>query len=286
MDTELARTFLTVIAAGNFRNAASRLFVTQSTVSARIAALEEQLGCSLFVRNKAGTTLTPAGLSFHPFATTLVRTVERARQDIGVALGFRASVTIGGRFGLWDDLLFACLPRIRGAVPDIAVRAEMAFEDELIQGLVEGRTNVGVMYTPQSRPGLVVEPLLEEQLVYVTTRDDNPSPPGENYVYIDWGPEFARKHSAAFPDFLGAGVSTNIGWLGLTHILAAGGAGYFPLRLVKRALTAGQLHRHPDAPDFRLPAYLVYPADPQPETLGLVLQIVREVTAEILQQHA
>ena len=37
MDTELARTFLTVIAAGNFRNAASRLFVTQSTVSARIS---------------------------------------------------------------------------------------------------------------------------------------------------------------------------------------------------------------------------------------------------------
>jgi DNA-binding transcriptional LysR family regulator len=286
MDTELARTFLTVIAAGNFRNAASRLFVTQSTVSARIAALEEQLGCSLFVRNKAGTTLTPAGRSFHPFATTLVRTVERARQDIGVALGFRASVTIGGRFGLWDDLLFACLPRIRKAVPDIAIRAEMAFEDELIQGLVEGRTSIGVMYTPQSRPGLVVEPLLEEQLVYVTTRDDNPSPPGEDYVYVDWGPEFASKHSAAFPDFLGAGLSANIGWLGLTHILTYGGAGYFPLRLVRHALIAGQLYRHPDAPDFRLPAYLVYPADPQPEALELVLRIVREVTAEILHQRA
>ncbi|MCY1355588.1 LysR substrate binding domain protein [compost metagenome] len=162
----------------------------------------------------------------------------------------------------------------------------MAFEDELIQGLVEGRTNIGVMYTPQSRPGLVVEPLLEEQLVYVTTRDDNPGPPGEDYVYIDWGPEFASKHSAAFPDFLGAGLSANIGWLGLTHILTYGGAGYFPLRLVRHALTAGQLHRHPDAPDFRLPAYLVYPADPQPETLELVLQIVREVTAEILHQRA
>ncbi|MCY1431887.1 HTH-type transcriptional regulator HdfR [compost metagenome] len=238
------------------------------------------------MRNKAGTTLTPAGRSFHPFATTLVRTVERARQDIGVALGFRASVTIGGRFGLWDDLLFACLPRIRRAVPDIAIRAEMAFEDELIQGLVEGRTNIGVMYTPQSRPGLVVEPLLEEQLVYVSTSADTRSPPGEDYVYIDWGPEFASRHSAAFPDFLGAGLSANIGWLGLTHILAYGGAGYFPLRLVRQALDAGQLHRHPDAPDFRLPAYLVYPADPQPETLGVVLQILREVTAEILRQHA
>ena len=120
----------------------------------------------------------------------------------------------------------------------------------------------------------------------MTTSDDQSSPPGENYVYIDWGPEFARKHSAAFPDFLGAGLSANIGWLGLNHILAYGGSGYFPLRLVKNALAAGRLHRHPGAPDFRLPAYLVYPADPQPETLGLVLQIVREVTAEILHQRA
>ncbi|MCY1440972.1 hypothetical protein D9M71_572670 [compost metagenome] len=101
-------------------------------------------------------------------------------------------------------------------------------------------------------------------------------------MYIDWGPEFASKHSAAFPDFLGAGLSANIGWLGLTHILAYGGAGYFPLRLVEHALAAKRLHRHPDAPDFQLPAYLVYPADPQPEALRLVLQIVREVTAEIL----
>ena len=36
METELARTFLTVVAAGNFISAADRLHVTQPTVSARI----------------------------------------------------------------------------------------------------------------------------------------------------------------------------------------------------------------------------------------------------------
>ena len=60
MDTELARTFLSVVAAGSFVKASERLFVTQSTVSARIQALEEYLRCQLFVRNKGGTTLTPA----------------------------------------------------------------------------------------------------------------------------------------------------------------------------------------------------------------------------------
>ena len=39
MDTELARTFLAVVSAGNFVTAAEKLHVTQSTVSARIQTL-------------------------------------------------------------------------------------------------------------------------------------------------------------------------------------------------------------------------------------------------------
>ena len=46
-------------ATGNFIAAAERLHVSQSTVSTRIHSLEELLGCVLFIRNKAGTTLTP-----------------------------------------------------------------------------------------------------------------------------------------------------------------------------------------------------------------------------------
>lgn len=68
MDTELARTFLAVIAGGSFVEAAGRLHVTQSTVSMRIQRLEETLGAELFVRNKAGTTLTPSGRQFQRHA--------------------------------------------------------------------------------------------------------------------------------------------------------------------------------------------------------------------------
>ena len=148
MDTELARTFLTVIAAGNFISAADRLHVTQSTVSARIHTLEDQLGCTLFVRNKAGTTLTPAGRQFQKHASMLVRTVEQARHDVGVPRGFRAALTVGGRFGLWEQLLLKWLPLMLKVAPDIAVRAEIGLEADLMQGLVEGRLDIGVMYTP------------------------------------------------------------------------------------------------------------------------------------------
>ena len=105
MDTELARTFLTVIASGNFISAADQLHVSQSTVSTRIHTLEDQLGCMLFVRNKAGTTLTSAGRQFQRHAATLVRTIEQARHDIGVPEGFSGTLVIGGRIGLWEEFL-------------------------------------------------------------------------------------------------------------------------------------------------------------------------------------
>lgn len=279
MDTELARTFLAVVAAGNFVSAAERLHVTQSTVSARIQTLEQQLGCTLFVRNKAGTRLTGAGRQFQKHAAILVRTVERARQDVGIAAGYQGTLTVGGRFGLWEGLLLDWLPLMRRLAPDISVRAEIGFEDELMQGLVDGRIGIGVMYTPQSRPGLAVERLLEEHLVLVSTDANGESRPEEGYVFVDWGAEFYAQHSIHFPEYAGAGVVASVGWLGLQHILHHGGSGYFPLRLVTPHLEAGRLHRRPRAPEFRLPAYAVYPDEPGDETLRLALGAMRQIAA-------
>ena len=56
MDIDQARTFLAIAASGSFIEAAQRLHVTQSTVSARVQRLEDELGSRLFVRNRAGAT--------------------------------------------------------------------------------------------------------------------------------------------------------------------------------------------------------------------------------------
>ncbi|MZR32055.1 LysR family transcriptional regulator [Sneathiella litorea] len=280
MDTELARTFLTVIATGSFINAADRLHVTQSTVSARIHSLEEQLGCTLFIRNKAGTTLTLAGAQFHKHASTLVRTVEQARQDVGIPSGFTGAITIGGRFGLWDQFLLDWIPLIQEQAPRISIRAEIGFEPDLMQGLIEGRMDIGVMYSPQNRPGLTVEPLLEDRLILVSTTPDDPPEPGSRYVYIDWGPEFYVQHSASFPDFTGAALSANIGWLGLNQILRHGGSGYFPERLVRSIIDDGHMTHIEGAPEFNLPAFIVYPSKSEKNYLALAVEAVRTVTAE------
>jgi DNA-binding transcriptional LysR family regulator len=280
MDTELARTFLMVVASGSFVEASQRLHVTQSTVSTRIQRLEETLGAELFVRKKAGTSLTPAGRQFQRHAALLTRTVEQARQEIGIASGFRATLTVGGRIGLWEDLLLRWLPIFAALAPDVAVRASVGFEEDLMSALIDGRVSIAVMYTPQARPGLTVEPLLEERLVMVSTRANPPAEPERDYIYVDWGAEFFAQHSLAFPNFAGAALTVNIGWLALQRILAYGGAGYFPARMLREDELAGRLHRVPGAPEFRLPAYLCFPTKADPDPLFLALDTIRRVAAD------
>ncbi|MFQ3456874.1 LysR family transcriptional regulator [Bradyrhizobium sp. UFLA01-814] len=279
MDTELARTFLTVVSAGNFITAADRLHVSQSTVSTRIHTLEQQLGCVLFVRNKAGTTLTPAGRQFQRHASVLVRTVEQARHDVGIPKGFSATLVVGGRIGLWEEYLLRWLPLMTRAHPDISIRAESALEPELMQGLVEGRIDIGVMYTPQSRPGLKVEQLFEEQLILVSTDPKGAPEPGPGYVYVDWGPEFYARHATLFPNFAGPALTVNIGWLGLQHLLENGGSGFFARRIVEPLLKARRLHAVAGAPGFAMPAYVAYPADSQDDHLARAVEAMHRLAA-------
>jgi DNA-binding transcriptional LysR family regulator len=156
----------------------------------------------------------------------------------------------------------------------------IGFEEDLMSSLIEGRADIGVMYTPQSRPGLNVEPLLEERLVMVSTQPDPPREPDENYVYVDWGPEFFARHSLAFPGYSGSALTVNIGWLGLERILAYGGSGYFPLRLLHVHLLAGRLHRVSGAPEFRLPAYLCFASGALPAPVALAVETIRRVASE------
>lgn len=280
MDTEWARTFQAVVTSGSFIGAARRLHITQSTVSARIRALEDQLGCRLLVRNKAGAVLTPAGRQFQKHAATLVRTVEQARQDAGIARGYRGVLTVGARFALWVELLLKWLPGMRELAPDVSIRGEIGHEDVLMTRLVDRSMDVGLMYTPESRPGLTVEFLLEEDLVLVSTDAAARDIPGPGYVYVDWGPEFHARHSMHFPDFGTPALVVDIAWLGLQHMLSYGGAGYFPERLVQPYLDAGVLFRIHEAPSFILPAYMVYSTDTEPEPLKTALNSIRRAVLD------
>src|SRR4029450_8347557 len=105
MDIELAKTFLEIVSTGSFIRASERLNVGQTTVSARIRTLEQQLGRPLFVRNKGGASLTPAGEQFLRSPPPFVQLGQRARHQVAVPPGHRTVLTVGSEVSLWQPLL-------------------------------------------------------------------------------------------------------------------------------------------------------------------------------------
>ncbi len=280
MDIEQARTFLAIAAHGSFLEASNRLHVTQSTVSARIQHLEADLGARLFVRNRAGATLTPAGRRFLSHAKTLVLTVEQARHEVGLPSRYRAGVRIGGRIALWEGFLPRWVGWMREAAPDVSIRSEIGFEEDLMRRLIEGTLDICLMYTPSHAPGLVVEHLFDETLVMVSS---NPKTqwPDENYIYVEWGPGFYAKHRESFPDLSRPPQVVNIGWLGVQLILANGGSCFLPIRMAQPFIDAGQLYQVRNGPEFIHPAYMVFPREADSDVQRQALHGLRELAAEI-----
>jgi DNA-binding transcriptional LysR family regulator len=279
MDIEQARTFLAITAHGSFLEAAKRLHLTQSTVSARIQTLEADLGAKLFVRNRSGASLTPAGRRFLQHAKTLVLTLEQARHDVGLPDRYRASIRMGGRIALWDGFLTRWVGWMRQAAPDVSIRSEIGFEEDLMRRLIEGTLDIGLMYTPSHAPGLVVEHLFNEILVLVSSRQDTKWP-GEDYVYVEWGANFYAKHREAYPDLERPALVVNIGWLGVQLIVANGGCCFLPIRMARPLLDSGRLFKVDNGPEFAHPAYMVFPREAESDVLRQAVEGLRELARD------
>jgi DNA-binding transcriptional LysR family regulator len=280
MDIDQARTFLAITAHGSFLQAARQLHVTQSTVSARMQRLEAELGSRLFVRNRAGASLTPAGRRFLDYAKRLVLTADQARSDVGLPQRYRASLRVGGRIALWEGFLPQWVGWMRQRARDVVVRSEIGFEEDLMRRLIEGSLDIGLMYTPSHSPGLVVEPLFEETLVLVSSRADD-SGPGEDYIYIEWGPAFYAQHAQSYPDLEGPPQIANIGWLGVQLLLSNGGSCFLPARMAEAYIRSGHLHHVTGSPEFTQPAYMVYPRNSDSPVLDQALLGLRELAAQV-----
>jgi DNA-binding transcriptional LysR family regulator len=279
MDIELARTFLAIVEAGSFVRAAERLKVTQTTVSARVRSLEDQLRRPVFVRNKSGAGLTAAGEEFLRFAPTLVQAWERARHEVAIPSGRGAVLAVGGELSLWNPLLLAWMVWMRKHASDVALRTQVGLPEGLLRQVADGVLDVAVVYAPRHLPGLKVEMIMEEELVLVTTDPAVSGVSDPSYVYVDWGEDFAAHHGMSFPHFSDPGLFVGLGPLALDYIVHVGGAGYFRRRAVHRFLASGQLHLVPQAPTFTHPVYAVYPEEVGSKALDAAVGGLRELAA-------
>lgn len=260
MDIELARTFLEIVSTGSFIRASERLNVGQTTVSARIRNLEQQLGRPLFIRHKGGASLTPAGEQFLRHAPMFVQLWQRTLHQVAVPAGRRAVLSVGSEVSLWQPLLLDWVKWMRRSLPDISLRVHVDVPQDLINQVASGVVDVAIMYAPQHRPGLKIDLLMEEKLVLVTTGPEARLLDGTDYVYMDWGPDFVLHHGMNFPD-AAPDLFFDLGPLALSYVLSAGGSGYFRMSAVQPHLESGRLHLVSETPQFSYPVYAVHSAN-------------------------
>ncbi|QLF92653.1 LysR family transcriptional regulator [Pseudomonas sp. ABC1] len=275
MDIDLARTFLEIVRSGSFIAAAERLHLTQTAVTARIRSLETQLGCRLFIRNRAGARPTEDGERFVRYASQLVQTWEAARRDLPLPQGYDDVLRLGAETSLCNPLLLVWLRQLRQQLPEHAIDAQVGEGRELQERLERGLLDAALVYQPEYRPGLLVEQVLEEKLVQVA-RTGNHQP----YLYVDWGPVFRQQHDTALPEHARAPLTFNLGPLALQYLLQYGGHGYFRTRVVQRYLDQGLLERVPRAPEFTYPVYLVHLRESPGPACQQALQTLRDIAPQ------
>lgn len=123
MDITQVQYVLAVAATGSFSAAADELYISQSSLSKRIIALEKELGVALFDRSRRQIALTPAGAAFVEHA----RVIDEASRALLADLGeFKAAPTLRivaipviAQYGITETI-----SRFRDKHPDIALALE------------------------------------------------------------------------------------------------------------------------------------------------------------------
>ena len=174
MDLRQLRYFVGIVQAGSLSRAADQLHVAQSAISHHLASLESELDRQLVTRGTKGILLTEAGGVLYRHAEAILRQVEFAKQDaLNVPNVPSGRVSIGFPVALASLLGCELILRLRTAYPQILLYLIDGNSSQLRELLDNGRLDIAVLLVEQPERGLAVEPLVLEELFYVTADQDN-----------------------------------------------------------------------------------------------------------------
>lgn len=145
MEIDQLKTFLAVAAEGGFHRAAEVLHVSQPAISARIRALEDSLGASLFARGGAQLALTPAGKTLRPHAEQLLRAVAEARQAVHQLQPSAAgALRIAAALSVSTYFLPDVLKRYQMENPETMLTVRAGNSKEVLKMVLDGEADMGL----------------------------------------------------------------------------------------------------------------------------------------------
>jgi len=170
MDVSDLVVFEAVSRHGSMNRAAAELNTVQSNVTARVRALEQDLGVSLFQRHPRGVSTTPSGQRILPFVsrlTKLMADVRSAARDDGEPHG---SLHLGSLETTTALRLSPLLARFAKAYPGVRLVVTTGTTRSLLDDVIDCRMEGAFVAGPVAHPDLHQEMVFTEELVLVTSR--------------------------------------------------------------------------------------------------------------------
>lgn len=166
---EQFETFAEVARAGNVSRAAEHLHLTQPAVSARLQALERDIGVELFVRTPRGMTLTDAGRTLRPYAERAIGQAADARQAIAeLRSGKTGELLIAAAPAVSTYLLPGLLKRFQTANPKVRIGVRTGHTEEVLELVLGHEVHVGIG-RPIQHPEALLIPVFEDSLILVVS---------------------------------------------------------------------------------------------------------------------
>ena len=169
LDWNQLKAFLQTAQTGTLSAAARKLGLTQPTLSRQVAAIEQQMGVTLFERVGKAMVLTPTGLDLLEHA----RAMGAAAEALGLAASGR-SQAVGGVVSVSaTDAVAACLlppivQRLRTQEPGIAVEV---ISSNALSDLLRREADIAVRHVKPEQPDLIARLVREAQASFYASQD-------------------------------------------------------------------------------------------------------------------
>jgi DNA-binding transcriptional LysR family regulator len=168
VDLRQLEIFAKVVEFGSFSRAAESLGLTQPTVSEHIRTLEDELGVRLLDRLGRGAAVTPAGQLLLGHAQRMLAQAREARQAMDRFQGrMSGNLQVGASSIPGEYILPGHLGRFREKYPDITVTLLIGDSQAVVDWVVDGRVELGVVGSRLVRRGVEYRELMPDEVVVV-----------------------------------------------------------------------------------------------------------------------
>jgi DNA-binding transcriptional LysR family regulator len=164
--------FVAIARTGSITRGAQQSNLALAAASKRISDLESYLGTSLLYRHAGGVTLTDAGNACFQHALGIIQDVDRMSGVMSdYASGIRGHVRIWANTSAITQFLPDDLQKFIQAHAGIRIDVEERNSGDIVAGVRENRTDIGIFADPTPTAGIAVFDYRKQRLGLVVSKD-------------------------------------------------------------------------------------------------------------------